>query len=95
MTGHAVDSKSHVKLCVLCVCSISSHEQGKELREMFSQLAKRRGKSGGGGVAGWGQSSGSSVLIPNNLTIKKTITTALFSIPGSLIKWLGYKKSYV
>lgn len=33
--------------------------------------------------------------IPNRLTIEKIISTALVSIPGSLIKWLGYKKSHV
>lgn len=33
--------------------------------------------------------------IPNSLTIEKIISTALLSIPGSLIKWLGYKKRHV
>lgn len=54
-----MDSKSQIKLCV--VCSISSHEQRKEARENVFSIGQGGGV-GRMGVAGQEVSSGSRVL---------------------------------
>lgn len=64
---------------------------------MFSQSARRSGGWGwgvNGGSRGGGEQWKQS-WIPNSLTIEKIISTALLSVPGSVIKGLGYKKRHL